>query len=584
MLVQHRGAARARGFAIAAILLAVPVFAVRAQRPGEQPASKLEVGMDSLFIQWDRTDSPGCAVAVYRNSEIVRARGYGMANIEHGIAIAPNSVMDIGSTSKQFTAMSIVLLAEDGVLSLDDDVHRFVPELPDYGSRITIRHLLTHTSGLRDYLTLWYLAGVDAADWTTGADALALIVRQRKLNFPPGEQYLYSNSGYFLLSVIVERASGKSLAAFAQERIFAPLGMRHTRFNDDHTAIIPNRATGYEPRANGGFAADMSNYEQTGDGAVHTSVEDLLRWDENFYTARVGGRRALDLMQTPGTLNSGRSLTYALGLTVEPYRGLRTVSHGGSWAGYRAELLRFPDQHFSVACLCNRGDANPSRLARQVADIYLADQLAPPDDGQRSEAVGPADAAPIAVDAALLERYAGLYRDAISGVLLRFTASGDTLFSTTPDRSMNRALTPIGTNLFRMQGNADVLFLGGDGGRATRVRIARGADTTMAERIAESNPSGAALSRYAGIYDSDEIDATYTVALEGGELVLHRRRAEPATLVPTYADAFAADGLLFTFQRRGGSVVGMTVDAGRTRGLEFARRAAQNRTARHSDH
>jgi CubicO group peptidase (beta-lactamase class C family) len=492
MLVRYRGGTRVgairvgwtrvRRLALAAILLAVTGSPALAQQRVASVAALPAARVDSLFMAWDRTDSPGCAVAVYSNSEIIHARGYGMASLEHGIAITPKTVFDIGSTSKQFAAMSIVLLAEEGVLSLDDDVRRFVPELPDYGSRITIRHLLTHTSGLRDYLTLWSLAGFDDADYTTGAEALSLIVRQRALNFQPGEQYLYSNSGFFLLSVIVERASGKSLAAYAHEHIFAPLGMRHTRFNDDHTAIIANRATGYSPRADGGFAVSMSNYEQTGDGAVNTSVEDLLRWDENFYTAQVGGRRALEAMQTTAVLNDGSRLTYALGLRVEPYRGLPTVSHGGSWAGYRAELLRFPEQRFSVACLCNRSDANPSRLARRVADIYLADQLGQAVDESRPEPVEPAGTVAPTLDAAT-------------------------------------------------------------------------------------------LARYAGTYDSDEIGATYTVVVEGGRLVLHRRRAEPLTLVPTRADAFTGDGLRFAFQRRGGRVTGMTVDAGRTRGLLFTRRA-----------
>src|SRR5205085_11877682 len=221
------------------------------------------------------------------------------------------------------------------------------------------------------------LAGVDDADLTTDQDALELIARQREPNFAPGDQWLYSNSGFFLASVIVKRVSGKTLAQFAAERIFAPLGMTHTRFNDDHMSVIPNRATGYAPRDSGGWATAMSNFEQTGDGAVQTSIEDMQRWDENFYTGRVGGTEVLAAMQKPAVLNSGKQQTYALGLQVDSYRGLRTVSHGGSWAGYRAELLRFPDQHLSVACLCNLARTNPSQLARRVAEVYLGGHMAP---------------------------------------------------------------------------------------------------------------------------------------------------------------------------------------------------------------
>jgi CubicO group peptidase (beta-lactamase class C family) len=336
--------------------------------------------VDRIFAQWDRTDSPGCALGVYRNGTIEYARGYGMANLELGVALSPQSIFDIGSTSKQFTATSVMLLARDGKLSLDDDIRKYIPELPNYGKTVTIRHILTHTSGIRDYLTLWGLAGVDDADLTTDQDALDLIARQHELNFSPGEQWLYSNSGFFLASIIVKRVSGQTLARFAQERLFTPLGMTHTRFNDDHMSVIPNRATGYTPRDSGGWATAMSNFEQTGDGGVQTSIEDMQRWDENFYNGAVGGTEMVATMQKPAVLNSGKQQTYALGLMVDSYRGLHTVSHGGAWAGYRAELLRFPEQHLSVACLCNLARINPSLLARRVADVYLGDRMTPAND------------------------------------------------------------------------------------------------------------------------------------------------------------------------------------------------------------
>jgi CubicO group peptidase (beta-lactamase class C family) len=344
--------------------------------------------VDKIFATWDRTDSPGCALGVYRDGRIEYARGYGMANLELAVAISPQSVFDIGSTSKQFTAASLALLAQDGKLSLDDDIRKYIPELPNYGKTITIRHILTHTSGIRDYLTLFALAGIDDADLTTDDDAFGFITRQRELNFAPGEQWLYSNSGFFLASVIVKRVSGQTLAQFAASRIFTPLGMTHTRFNDDHMAVIPGRATGYERKPDGRFATSMSNFEQTGDGAVQTSIEDMQKWDENFYSGAVGGSQMLTALQTTAVLNDGKAQTYALGLTVDRYRGLRTVSHGGSWAGYRAELLRFPEQHLSVTCLCNLAQTNPSMLARRVADVYLGDRMMAAADAPRAAAQG----------------------------------------------------------------------------------------------------------------------------------------------------------------------------------------------------
>src|SRR5467141_3527317 len=339
---------------------------------------KSAAAVDEVFSDLTKPGSPGCALAVYRDGKIIYAKGYGLANIEENVAITPQSVFDIGSTSKQFTAASILLLEKQGKLSVNDDVRKFIPQLPSYGQKITILHLLNHTSGLRDYLSLMELAGINTDSVTSDADAMALITRQKAPNFAPGSDFLYSNTGFFLLSVIVQRVSGKSLREFATENIFARLEMTHTQYRDNHAALIANRALAYEEQENkDGYTLDVSYFEQTGDGAVHTSVEDLLKWDENFYSPRVGGKEFLGEIQERGKLNNGKVLDYAKGLRLQDYRGLQTVNHGGAWGGYRAELLRFPDQHFSVACLCNVGNAGPTRRARQVADIYLGNLMKP---------------------------------------------------------------------------------------------------------------------------------------------------------------------------------------------------------------
>jgi CubicO group peptidase (beta-lactamase class C family) len=339
---------------------------------------KSAAAVDEVFSDLTKSGSPGCALGVYRDGKIIYAKGYGLANIEENVAITPQSVFDIGSTSKQFTAASILLLEQQGKISVNDDVRKYIPELPSYGQKITVLQLLNHTSGLRDYLTLMELAGVHTDSVTTDADALALIIRQKALNFDPGNDWLYSNTGFFLLSTIVQRVGGKTLREFAGENIFQPLEMTHTRYRDSHAALIANRAMAYDEQENeSGYTLNVSYFEQTGDGAVHTSVEDLLKWDENFYSPRVGGKEFLAEIQERGKLNNGKVLDYAKGLRLQDYRGLHTVSHGGSWGGYRAELLRFPDQHFSVACLCNVGNAGATRRARQVADIYLGSLMKP---------------------------------------------------------------------------------------------------------------------------------------------------------------------------------------------------------------
>jgi len=347
---------------------------------------KTTAAVDEVFADYTKAGSPGCAVGVYRNGRVIYSKGYGLANLEEDVPITPQSVFDIGSTSKQFTSASILLLEKQGKLSINDDIRKYIPELPDYGAKITILNLLNHTSGLRDYLTLMDLAGINTDSVTTDEDALQIITRQKALNFAPGSDWLYSNTGFFLLSIIVKRVSGKTLREFAAENIFNPLGMTHTQFRDDHTALIPDRAMAYDPKEKkDGYTLDVSYFEQTGDGAVHTSVEDLLKWDDDFYSGQVGGKDFLAEIQEQGKLNSGKVLEYAKGLFLADYRGLHTVSHGGAWGGYRAELLRFPDQHFSVACLCNRADANPSRRAHQVADIYLSGMMKPKEEKKSGE-------------------------------------------------------------------------------------------------------------------------------------------------------------------------------------------------------
>ena len=347
---------------------------------------KMAKAADEIFADLTKPGSPGCALAAARDGKIVYENGYGLANIEESVSITPQTVFDIGSTSKQFTAASILLLEKQGKLSIHDDVRKYLPEIPDYGRTITILHLLNHTSGLRDYLTLFELAGVNIDSVTSDDDALAIIARQKALNFAPGSEWLYSNSGFFLLSVIVKRVSGKSLREFATENLFDPLKMEHTVFRNEHTQLVANRALAYEPTEAGtGYTLNVSYFEQTGDGAVHTSVEDLLKWDENFYSGKVGGPAFLAEIQEPGKLNDGKTLDYAKGLFVGKYRGLRFVDHGGSWGGYRAQLLRFPDQHFSVACLCNAANARPDRRAHQIADIFLAADMKEPKPPEREQ-------------------------------------------------------------------------------------------------------------------------------------------------------------------------------------------------------
>lgn len=404
----------------ASLLASVMVFSGTVAGAGNAADEKKAVAVDEIFVDLTKTGSPGCALGVYRDGKMIYSKGYGLANLEENVPITPQSVFDIGSTSKQFTAASILLLEKQGKLSINDGVRKYVPELPDYGQKITILHLLNHTSGLRDYLALMDLAGIHTDSVTTDEDALQIIIRQKALNFAPGSDWLYSNTGFFLLSVIVKRVSGKTLREFAAESIFAPLEMTQTNYRDDHSSLIANRALAYSAKENGiGYRQNVSYFEQTGDGAVHTSVEDLLKWDENFYSGQVGEKDFLSEIQEQGKLNSGKMLDYAKGLFIKDYRGLHTVSHGGAWGGYRAELLRFPEQHFSVACLCNLGSAGPSNRARRVADVYLAGLMKPRGISEGGEEKREKERKPISPTAEQLKSYQGDYWSEELGVAYR---------------------------------------------------------------------------------------------------------------------------------------------------------------------
>lgn len=552
-------------------LLATAAVALPLGAQEVAPVHAVREEVDAVFSEYDRTDSPGCALGVVQDGELVYARGYGMADLDLGVALSPTSVFRIGSTSKQFTAATVVLAAENGELSLDDDIRTYLPEMPEYDRPVTIRMLLHHTSGVRDYLTLTDLAGFRPDDWYTEAEALELVARQRETNFEPGTEHLYSNSGYFLLSRIVDRATGRSLREYAREHLFRPLGMIHTHFHDDHTEVVPGRASGYAPRGDG-FRISMTTLDMVGDGGVFTSVEDLVAWDRNFYDPRVGGPAFVATLLARGVLANGDTLDYALGLSHGEYRGLPVVEHGGGFVGFRAQMTRFPEQRFTVICLCNLASANPTALSRRVADRFLADFLAPA-EGAPGEAAGeeeiPGTAAePVELPRAALSRWAGLYRNAERGSYLRFDVRDGAL---TVLEGPGFPLVPLSETRFRIEvASAEFRFEEEDGGR--RLTVAQSGSEREYEAVepAEVTPSEARA--YAGRYHAEELGVDYVIEARGAELFVHRGREEPIPLEPTVEREFTLDGADATFEPFGeGRPRAFTIDAGRVRGIRFVR-------------
>lgn len=369
-----------------AVLLCALLAGVAQLPPPEPPPRDAAVGAaqqptleqrtDRLFRGCARPGQPGGVVLVARGDDVLLRKAYGLMDVEREVAMRPDAVFDIGSTSKQFTATCLLLLAQEGALSLDDPVRQHVDELPECCAPVTLRHLMLHTSGLPDYIGRMLEGGHEVEDRTGMDEALESLVRIDKLEFPPGTRWQYSNSNYLLLSIVVEGASGQALADFAAERIFTPLGMRDTHVHRDCTALVPRRALSYSRGGPGGWRWNFSNWEQTGDGAVFTTVDDLLRWSSDAAVGVVGGDALRAALARPGALDDGGELNYGAGLIFEreTFDGLGerlVVSHGGAWAAYRAELLRVPEERLTVICLLNRDDLHPDRIARRIAGFAL---------------------------------------------------------------------------------------------------------------------------------------------------------------------------------------------------------------------
>lgn len=523
--------------------------------------------VDKLFAEWDSTVSPGAALAIIQDGKIIYERGYGMANLEHNVPITPTSVFRIGSTSKQFTASCIAILALQGKLSLDDDIRKYLPELPKYEKPITVRHLVHHTSGIRDYLTLGSIAALTENHFFTPEDSVELLARQKGLNFLPGEEYLYSNSGYFLMGVIVERVSGQSLPDFAQEHIFEPLGMKNTQFYDDHTRVVKNRAAGYSPTKEG-FRIDMTTLDHVGDGGVFTTVEDLFLWDQVFYKYKLG-KELMELIQTPGGLNNGEKLDYAFGLRISDYKGLKRVSHSGGFAGFRAQMARFPEQKFTVICLANLGTFNPSRLCMQIVDIYLADKFKEPGKVPEKKVE------PIALSKEELEDKVGNYQDEKTGRWIIISMKEDKLLLEAWGEEY--VISPLSQTSFRALDapfDNSIDFLPDQKGLISKAKLTVEGDEINLRKAPQLKPlTPSQLREYAGEYFNDELPVTYKLVMEKGALVFKHKNAPKDALKHMDRDKFTAGWFNIEFVRnKGKKVRGFVLGAGRAANIEFVKK------------
>ncbi len=528
--------------------------------------SDIDRRIDDIFQQWNRPDSPGASVAVIRDGRLAYQKGYGIANLEYDIPITPGTVFHVASVSKQFTAMAVVLLEQDKKLSLEDDIHRYLPELPDYGHRITLRNLLQHTSGVRDQWQVLALAGWRLDDVITQKQILRMLFRQKELNFEPGTLHLYSNAGFTLLAEIVARVSGKPLPAFCDERIFRPLGMSRTHFHDDHRRIVRDRAYSYEA-ASGGYRVSPLNYANVGATSLFTTAPDLVKWLDNFREAKVGGPAGIARLQERAVLKDGQPVDYGLGISLGGFRGLRTLSHGGSDAGYRSFVVWFPDQQLGVAVVSNLASCNPSAIATRVAAVYLESQIT-----AETATVKAPGRTYVTLAPGTMDRYPGYYR--FPDLLVRIVNKDGKLFGAPIGQSPLelRPLSP--TRFYVEQMQAELEFMTAPAGM--RAKLTQPFGSVEGERVEFAAFDPEDLTSYPGAYWSEELETQYTIVLIDGRLIADHAHHGEIALTPVEKDQFRAASQFMPrvkFVRdRAGKVIAMILGGGRVSGIRFERR------------
>lgn len=546
------------------LFLFLPVMMLSTSAEAQQIDTK---AIDELFADWNQTNTPGCALGIFEDGELLYSKGYGFANLEYDIPISENSVFRIGSTSKQFTAACIVLLEEQGKLSFDDALKSFFPDFPDYAEDITVRQLLNHTSGIRDYLQLAYLKGYGEDDFYTDEHIMNWLIAQSTLNFAPGAEFLYSNSGYWLLGQIVNEVSGMNMADFAQQEIFTPLGMQNTHFHNDHNQIVKNRASGYLPN-DGSYRISMTTLDMIGDGGIFTTIEDIKKWDDAFYNSSVLSSKFWSEMTRQGKLNNGESIPYASGLFIDEYKGIKSISHGGAFVGFRAELLRFPDEHLTIAIFANRGDANPTKKAYGIADILLSDKLKEP-------VMKKQNAEPIEESAPdyKLEQMTGDY-EVNPGLTVTVSVDNDSLNILQNWDNSRYNLARKEGNTFILPGNEDLQFTFAElsEGMTQKMVVDQAGTRMQATRKEAIELTDIDLNEFTGSYYCEELGMTYNLTVHDEKLMLQLsdqpRRSE---CKPSAPDVFFTDLGTFNFQRESGSINGFTLDSGRVKNLQFER-------------
>ena len=525
---------------------------------GQVPSKeKVMTGAERAFEKVTKAyvaPGPGCAAAVSLNGETVFEKAFGLADLEHDVPNTPQTIFESGSVAKQFTAAALVLLQQDGKLSLDDPVRKYIPELPDYGSPLTVRHLLNHTAGLRDWGTVMSLTGAGRGDRVISQDlALDVIVHQRALDFRPGSEYSYSNSGYNLAAIIVERVSKQKFPAFVEERLFKPLEMKSSSWRDDYQRVVPGRAQAYARQGNGPWRLNMPFMNVYGNGGMLTTVGDWMKWNAMLDSKSLGAP-LVSALETQGVLNDGRKIAYALGLVVDKYKGMKDVSHGGSTAGYQTFLARYPDSNVSIGVMCNGTSPSAGGMAANITDEIFG----PYPEAPKNE--------PAKVSDEELKKFVGIWRNEKTHAPARF------VFENGVSRWSGGRLVPMGGGQFTVGDNRLKFTFDKDGKPASAETVDSDGEVRRFVPESEWKPTAQELAAFQGEWFSEEAGAKVTVAVEGEKAFLKQRPVTSLPMQPLYKDHFDVQGYVAWFTRdKNGKVNGMHVGASRMRDMPFVR-------------
>jgi CubicO group peptidase (beta-lactamase class C family) len=535
-------------------------------------AQNPQAEVDKVIAEMIKPESAGVTVAVAREGDVLYSKGYGLANVEYNIPNSVKTIFHVASVSKQFTAFAIALLADQKKISLDDDIRKYLPELHDFGTKVTIRHLVHHTSGLRDQWNLLALAGWRLDDVITKNQVLRLISHQDELNFKPGDEFSYCNTGYTLMGEIVSRVTGKSFADWCGENIFKPLGMEHTLFYDDHEKIVKDRAYSYNDSPQG-LKKSVLSYANAGATSLFTTAEDLTKWSDNFYRMKVGNKAVMKQMEERGILNKGDTISYAFGQDISKYKGIKTVGHSGGDAGYRTFLLRFPEQRYSIVVLSNLGSFNPASLAYKIADIYLEKYLSDEPKPSEEKSTASSSAGAVTVKESVLTLYEGQYQ-LNSEMIVAVKLDAGKLTAQATGQPMI-PLTATSETEFVVEGHGIKIAFKPSDKPAGEFTLYQGGQTIVAPRIKPFDPKSIDIKSYIGVYYSPELQTSYNIALTNDTLIVNHIRHEPVPMAAFAKDAFTTSAWFMSrieFNRNAQSeVTGFKASSGRVKNVRFVK-------------